>query len=124
MSHEDSARRIKELEGKIRVLEAENELLTDRGEDTLLLSLVSEQINNLAEHDQIVDIALEQIAVLKGIFFCASAKIDSNFCQINRSYCTNGLTGFTGAEIELSAEIVEKLSMGPVLIDCQDAEAL
>ncbi len=122
MSHDDPARKIKELEGKIRVLEVENELLTERGEDTLLLSLISEQINNLAEHDEIMDIALEQIAVLKGIFFCASAKVEGNSCLINRSFCSTGLDGFEGGRIELTGKVIEELTSGPVLIDYRDPE--
>jgi hypothetical protein len=85
----------------------------------LLLSLISEQINNLVSHDDIMDISLEQISVLKGVCFCASAKIENNSCLISRSYCTKGVTGFEGGIIELTQELSDQLMAGPVMIDCQ-----
>ncbi|MEN8143080.1 MAG: ATP-binding protein [Thermodesulfobacteriota bacterium] len=122
VGQEKTSRSIRELEEKIRVLEVENELLIERGEDTLLLSLISEQINNLAGHDDILDIALEQISVLKGIFFSASAQLDKNLCRFSRTFCSLRSDGLEHEEIRLSPEIVAELEFGPVMIDCRGEE--
>jgi len=122
VSLDESVRRIKELEGRISILAAENELLTERGEDTLLLSLIAEQVNNLSDHDDILDIALEQISVLKGFLFSASAKVGKNSCLVSRNFCSLGSADFEGEKIELTEKIIGELVSGPVLIDCRAPE--
>lgn len=122
MSQEDPDKKIRELEGKIRILESENEALTARGEDTMLLSLISEQINNLSGHDDILDIALEQIAVLKGLLFSASATLTKGTIRLSRSFCAMKMEGLGGERIDLPPGIIADLERGPALIDCRDPE--
>ena len=89
MRQEETDRKIRELEEKIRILESENESLTGRGEDTLLLSLISEQINNLSGHDDIIDIAMEQVSVLKGLLFSASATLKEQAPPVDQIFLFN-----------------------------------
>ena len=59
------SRRIQELEERLKILEQENELLAERGEDILLLGIVAEEINFRMVPGEVVDAALERISLLK-----------------------------------------------------------
>ena len=67
--------RVRELEEAVRILTAENEALTERAEDTLLLGLIAEKV--AAEHDGLaaLGIGLEQVALLKDLPLCACVAI-------------------------------------------------
>ncbi len=122
MNREDSERKIRELEEKVRILESENESLTERGEETMLLSLISEQINNLSIPEEIFDIALEQITVLKGLLFSASAALIGNTLKLSRTFCPIKTGEFKNERIDLPPEIITDLERGPVLIECSAPE--
>jgi PAS domain S-box-containing protein len=63
--------RIKELRARIEVLAQENMQLAERSEDTMLLGIVSEQVNVASTLGQVLEYALERISILKDISFCA-----------------------------------------------------
>ena len=69
MPENQPTNQIDSLKHKIRVLEEENNQLAERAEDSLLLSLITANIQNLSERTQTFERCLEQIAILKAIPF-------------------------------------------------------
>ena len=58
---------LEELKGRVRVLEMENELLSDRAEDIAMLGLVAEQIEISSDPQELLTAVLERICILKGL---------------------------------------------------------
>ncbi|TLM98979.1 MAG: hypothetical protein FDZ75_01150, partial [Actinobacteria bacterium] len=63
--------RIHALEETVRVLQNENTQLVDRAEDTLLLSIIAEEISAATDARDVLDRGLERISCLKDIPLCA-----------------------------------------------------
>ena len=61
----DYERKCHELEKKLTVLQNENLLLSDRAEETLLISLISESVRSVDNKDALIDDILERISILK-----------------------------------------------------------
>ncbi len=59
------------LKEKIKILEAENQRLTERAEDIVLLSIISEHLLGMTDRQKIVEYVLEEISILKNIPFTA-----------------------------------------------------
>ena len=70
----DLNQKISALKQTIRVLEEENIQLSERAEDTMLLGLVSESIQDLHDPIEIIDQVIERISILKNIPFITCAR--------------------------------------------------
>ena len=63
--------KIAKLQDKIRVLEKENQRFTERAEDIVLLSRISQHLLEMSDRDQMINYILEEISVLKAIPYTA-----------------------------------------------------
>lgn len=59
------------LREQLRLLSLENDRLTERAEETLLLGLIAEQVNAQDTHEALLAAGLEQISLLKDLPLCA-----------------------------------------------------
>ncbi len=113
---DDLPSRLQTLEHQIQVLTEENAQLAERAEDSLLLGLISENIQNLQDQIEIFNSGLEQISILKGIPFCSCGQL--NGCEIEKiaSYASFSDSIEIGYPIKISEEILADLQYGPILI--------
>ena len=70
-TNNDKTSYIETLESRIAALENENAQLVERGEDALLLGVISEHVNKVEDIDEILTAGLEKISILKNIDFTA-----------------------------------------------------
>ena len=84
---------IAKLQDKIRVLEAENERLSERAEDIVLLSMISEHLLEYTDRKKMMDYVLEEISILKRIPYAAVASFSkSNEIDFLAQYTTFSTT--------------------------------
>jgi signal transduction histidine kinase/ActR/RegA family two-component response regulator len=114
---EDLSKKIELLEHKLRVLEEENAQLAEQAEGSLLLGLISGNIQNLSKKTQAFENTLEHIAILKAIPFATCGELDGNQLKPMASYCAFSDQPDVGYPITLGPEIVTELEFGPVIID-------
>jgi len=85
-----------ELERRIRMLEKENEQISQRSEDTLMLGLVSESIGQATSVDMMLEVAIERISMLKDIPMVACCVLEQKNMRVLKSYlsfCHEDLNG-------------------------------
>ena len=71
------AEQLMELQEKVKILSVENEILAERAEDSTLLGLIAEKINQLEDPEAIIATGLEQISLLKDIIAYRLVSIDN-----------------------------------------------
>ena len=106
----------RELQKKVRVLEEENALLTERAEDSLLLGLISENFQNLARKIEVFENTLERISILKAIPFATCGEIFDNSLQPIATYCAFSDQEHVGYPISFDKAMVSDLKNGPIVI--------
>jgi len=104
--------RIRGLEQKVRVLEEENAQLAERAEDSLLLGLVSENIQNLSQGNEIIENTLERISILKAIPYATCAEISGTKLNPIATYATFSEEDHAGYPMALTPAIVRELEYG------------
>lgn len=112
----ESEQHFHELEAKIRVLEAENELLIEHNEGILLLGLIAESISSLELPDSILEYAVERIALLKSVAYCAFCELLDRDAIILNSYSTNQQNCSVDDQITFSTSLTQALSSGPQVL--------
>lgn len=109
--------KIKELEHKIRILEEENAQLTERAEDSLLLGLISENIEDSTQKIEVIENVLEQISILKNIPFCSCAKLQGTMLIPMATYAAFSNQENIGFPIMINEELIQDLKFGPYVTD-------
>jgi len=103
---------LEQLQAKIDVLEKENLQLAERAEDTLLLGLVAEEINNSDVASQIIDAGLEKISLLKNIPLCAYGLYSPDKIAISHYYFSLSNAPFPVQSLPIQKENQKKLQLG------------
>ncbi|MHC4455621.1 MAG: PAS domain-containing sensor histidine kinase [Planctomycetota bacterium] len=114
--HQKLLGKCKQLEEKIRILEEENEFLSDRAEETLLLSLVAESINHAKDRYTLLENVLEKISILKAIPYCTCCSLSEHSVQVLSTYAVFSNDFSSEDRINLTSEIIGELDQGPVII--------
>jgi signal transduction histidine kinase/CheY-like chemotaxis protein len=108
--------RIKELESKIRLLEAENEALSAKAEENLLLNKAFEEINVYDDMDSLMLNTLENISILLNIPFSGLFDwIDDQFICIS-SYALFSNEDTTNVRFGVSDSVVKDIASQEFLI--------
>ena len=89
------------LQERIHLLESENALLTQRTEDTLMLGLVSEAIEQAEDITTGLDAALERMAMLKDLPVVAYCSVNENNATMRQSYVSFSHTDINGFSFPL-----------------------
>jgi PAS domain S-box-containing protein len=116
----DPGQGIRELEQKILLLQTENDQLTGRAEDLLLLGLIAEQISRAEEIGQVLESGLERISVLKGIPFCACCSLTGNRAVVVRAYLSFTDEDINNRTIILPDAMVRKLAAGDCVLSGEE----
>jgi PAS domain S-box-containing protein len=97
---------IAKLQDKIRVLEAENERLSERAEDIVLLSMISEHLLEITDRKKMIEYVLEEISILKRIPYTALG----NFSRLNEVGIVAQYAAFsTDDEILMQPKLTESV---------------
>jgi len=65
---EDLKKQIQALEHKVRILIEENAQLAEKAEDSLLLGVIEEDIQNLSDMTKVFENTIERISILNSDF--------------------------------------------------------
>jgi PAS domain S-box-containing protein len=114
---------LEKLQEKIRILEAENQRLSERAEETLLLSLVAENLNHANNRVDVLENVLEKISILKSIPYCACYSIHEHSLKLLCTYAIFSDDTSPKIQITLSPEIFKELNQGPYIVDVDSEEA-
>ena len=112
----DSANEISELKARIRVLSAENEMLAEKAEDTLLLGLIAEQINLLTDGHRLLETALEKIAVLKDLLASVCWVLKGRLLTVEAAYLVSSDCSLRDSVLPLSPGMQFALEEGVLLL--------
>ena len=100
------------LKERVRLLENKNALLTERAEDTLLLGLVSEAIEQGEDITNGLNAALERISMLKGVSIVAYCAVNRNKASVLQSYVSFTHTDINGFSFPISEIARHAIFMG------------
>ncbi len=118
----DRANEIAELQARIRVLSAENEMLAEKAEDTLLLGLIAEQINLLTDGHRLLETALEKIAVLKDLLASVCWVLKGRLLTVEAAYLVSSDCSLRDSVLPLSSGLQSSLEEGVVLLSPRQPE--
>ena len=108
---------IERLRAANKVLESENEQLSERAEDAMLLGLVAEAIEGLTDPQAVIDQVLERISILKNLPFVTFGLLREGMVEHIASYAAFSDEPESGYPIQLTTEMCRELSDGPYLAD-------
>ena len=108
---------INDLNEKIRILQLENEQLTERAEDSLMLGLISEVIQPLFKRDEILDLGLERVSLLKRLPLVACSAVENSSLRIHKSYLSVSHENIDGSMISVDAALLKKLDTGEAHVE-------
>lgn len=101
-----------QLRQTIHVLEEENGLLAERAEDSMLLGMISENIQPLENEADVFEQVLERISILKAIPFVACCRMNGTTLEPICSYCTFSDREEIGFPMAVVPERLEDLKQG------------
>jgi len=113
---------LEELLSKIKILEAENDDLSNRAEETLLTSLVAETLNNFEIQDLILENILERISILKNIPICLCYSIKENLVSPISSFYSIEIPDNYVKEFSVSQKVLEELLDRPLILTAGEIE--
>jgi len=117
---EESAARLK---ARIRLLEAENEILNERSEDILLLGLVAETISSLDDSDPIIETLLERVSILYEIPYCGFASLEGASPKLQHEFAQH-VEKVVDSSFRLGPQALRQLEDGALSCSSDEAETL
>ncbi len=122
---ESLQRRIADLEESVRILQTENDQLAERAEETMLLSLIAEEIGRADTPVQVLEMGLERIALLKDIPLCACCDFTGGDARVIAAFLSFSHTDLRGRSLSIpdamrAPHSAESLYVaGPACPDCE-----
>jgi CheY-like chemotaxis protein len=113
---EDLRKSIEALEQTLHVLDRENSHLAERADDSLLLGLFSESIESASSTSEVLESALERIAVLKSLPFAGCIKLKEDGVERIASYSTFSNVPDLGDPLVIEKNVLDALENGPLII--------
>ncbi len=120
----DLRTRLSVLEETARLLRVENEQLLERAEDTLLLTLIAEEITPAKSAHDVLQCGLERVAILKDVPLCAFCTLGEQQSSIAEAYLSYGNDSLADAKVVLTEDLIEELSEHSVLLQGQECAAV
>lgn len=120
----DITPRQEELEEQVRILQAENERLAARAEDTLLLSLIAEAIDPAVTPLQVLEHGLERISMLKDIPYAACCRLEGAIATIEASFFQYGENEHAGHTVDLPCSVADSLITDTVYLTGSSCEGI
>ncbi len=110
--------KISALEHNLKVLKEENEVLTDRAEDFLLLGIISEKISLAKTAEEVIDVTLESISSLKDLYYSACLSYKDESVKIIADYAPMLDSSFIEKSFPITEEIIAALREDDLLFEC------
>ena len=112
-----------ELEEKLRLLMAENDMLAERAEDSLLLGLISEKVALCEDAENLDGIALEQATVLKDLAAGLCLELRPGASTVVDAFVMYSSMNIRGTSLEPDGELHAALDSGEAFpaADCAGA---
>lgn len=117
--------RIRELEADLEVLQSENQGLAGRAEDTLLLSMLAEEIQSAPTPTQVFSQGLERISILKDVPLCLACTLVSTQAVVVAGFLSTSEANPVGSRIDLGGQLASMLAEESVYLagaECQQVE--
>ncbi|WP_430816717.1 sensor histidine kinase [Carboxylicivirga sp. RSCT41] len=111
----DQPHRIKSLELRIKELEEENNSLSNRVEEMLLLSLINESFESITDETVLIHSVLEKISILKDIAYCACYDYSTGDCKCIVEYCSVLNTEACQGVFKFSDKLIEDFNHEPIV---------
>ena len=107
--------KIRVLEDRVKILEEENNALSNRVEEMLLLNLINESFESITDETVLLQSVLEKISILKNITYCACYDYSSGKCICIVQYCALlNIEPCQGALL-FSNELIEEFNHEPII---------
>jgi len=124
-SEHDLERRIEELEANLRVLQAENAVLTEGAEDTMLLGLIAEEISAAQTVGGVIESGLERLSIVKDIPLCACCQRDEDVVEVVESFLSCCSEDLGKVRVTIAPAVLRDLTVESVYLhgsDCSQVE--
>ena len=108
------------LEYKVHVLEEENAQLAERAEESLLLGLITEDMQALSDEVDVFENTIERISILKAIPFVTCGYLDQNELKPIASYFASSDQENVGYPITIEPKVIHELEYGPIVVEVND----
>lgn len=112
------------LKQELAALREENEMLTDRAEDFLLVGIISEKVGLAESEDEAIEIMLECISSLKDIYYSAYCTCEGNIIKTISDYAPMLASSLAGQSFSLDADILQALENNEYLFVCEPSSPI
>lgn len=113
--------KIARLEREQEALRQENEILTDKAEDFLLLGIIAEKIGLAKSKEEVIDLTLESVSSLKDIYYSAFIRRNNSTVELTTDYAPFSSSHNKEKSFQLTDEILEALHMNDFVFACEEA---
>jgi len=115
---EQLLKKISLLEQELHTVKEENEILTSKAEDFLLLGIISEKINLANTIEDVIDITLESISSLKDIHYSSYLKYSGEKVEVIYDYTSLLSASYKGKSYKINDAIQSALQEENFLFEC------
>jgi len=115
-----TGRELADLQARFDALEQENELLSDRLEESVLMGHVAEAIESLQSIDEVLPTVLERISVMKGIASCAYCTVNKGQVIKLATYCQDCSVASEACHLWLPFDLAEEPPIFPRVLGKKD----
>ncbi len=110
---------IARLKQELGALREENEMLTDKAEDFLLVGVISERVGLAESEDEAIEIMLECISSLKDIYYSAYCTCEGTSIKTISDYAPMLASSLAGQSFRLDDDILQALENDEYLFVCE-----
>ncbi len=103
----DFQKKCQKLESVNTILKDEINMLSERAEETLLISLIVDTIRSVDDKKRLFENILEKISILKNIGYCAFCKLKKNKAHQKYVYAAFSETDCEGSKITLKSKVLK-----------------
>lgn len=108
----DFQKKYKKIESVNNFLKDEIDMLSERAEETLLISLIADTIRSVDDKERLFGNILERISILKNIQYCACCELKKNKATQKYVYAAFSEIDYNGSKIILKPKILKDLHDG------------
>jgi len=114
---------LEKLQNELAILKRENQDLLERAEDTLLLQLVAESIEQSDTPTSLIETALERAAILKNLPFCVCAEIENDGLKPLCWYTPLSESNKIEIALHWSPDLTMQISSSAVILEKDDFDS-
>lgn len=112
------------LEAKIKILEEENKVFSDKAEQTFLINIIMEELQLIDKETELLDSLLERISILTSIPYCSYYELEGHCLLFKNCYASFSQEQVATHQIILNSEELKEIRNGYAIFNFKNRLSL